>query len=170
MNSDIPLNHTSSPSSPARLAQVFDWIFRLALGLVFAYAAVEKIFDPAAFALTIDNYRLFPAFSIGPLAIVLPWLEMITALAVLIGGPWKRPAALILAVLLISFMLAVGFNLARGLDFQCGCFGSADGGRRAGLTLLIQDTLLLVCAIGLIWRRPWAAMPDTMKGGNEYGL
>lgn len=115
---------------------------------------MEKIIDPAAFAQTIDNYRLFPAFSIGPLAIVLPWLEMITALAVLIGGPWKRPAALILAVLLISFMLAVGFNLARGLDFQCGCFGSADGGRRAGLTLLIQDALLLVCAIGLIWRWP----------------
>lgn len=154
MNSDLPLTPASFTNTPAQLPRVFDWIFRLALGLVFAYAAVEKIIDPAAFAQTIDNYRLFPAFSIGPLAIVLPWLEMITALAVLIGGPWKRPAAFILAILLISFMLAVGFNLARGLDFQCGCFGSADGGRRAGLTLLIQDALLLVCAIGLIRRRP----------------
>lgn len=154
MNPDISLTPESFSNTPARLPRVFDWIFRLALSLVFAYAAVEKIIDPAAFAQTIDNYRLFPAFSIGPLAIVLPWLEMITALAVLIGGPWKRPAALILAVLLISFMLAVGFNLARGLDFECGCFGSADGGRRAGLTLLIQDALLLVCAIGLIWRKP----------------
>lgn len=156
MNSDIPVTPASSSNLPARLPQVFDWVFRLALALVFAYAAIEKIIDPAAFAQSIDNYRLFPAFSIGPLAIVLPWLEMITALAVIIGGPWKRPAALILGVLLISFILAVGFNLARGLDFECGCFGSADGGRRAGLTLLIQDALLLICAFGLIWRRPRA--------------
>jgi len=124
----------------------------MTLGLVFAYAAVEKIAAPAAFALTIDNYRLFLKAAIGPIAIILPWLELIAALGVIIGGPWKRPGALILAVLLISFMLAVGFNLARGLDFECGCFGSIDGSREAGLTLLVQDALLLVCAAGLIWR------------------
>lgn len=154
MNPDISVSPEPSSAPRARLAGACDWIFRLALALVFAYAAIGKIIDPAAFAQTIDNYRLFPVFSIGPLAIFLPWLELTTALAVISGGLWKRPAALILAVLLISFMLAVGFNLARGLDFECGCFGSASGGRRAGLALLIQDALLLVCAVGLIWRRP----------------
>lgn len=148
-----PVSHSGGSPSVRPAEKAINWVCRLALGLVFAYAAVEKIIDPAAFAQTIDNYRLFPAATIGPLAIVLPWLEMTAALAVLAGGPWQRPAALILAVLLISFMLAVGFNLARGLDFQCGCFGSADGGRRAGLTLLIQDGLLLLCAAWLLRRR-----------------
>jgi Methylamine utilisation protein MauE. len=154
MTSNISITSESPSSPPTRLAQAFDWIFRLALALVFAYAAIEKIIDPAGFAQTIDNYRLFPAFSIGPLAILLPWLEMITALAVIIGGPWKRPAALILAVLLISFMLAVGFNLARGLDFECGCFGS--DGRQAGLKLLVQDGLLLICAAYVLTKRDQA--------------
>lgn len=153
------MNPDLSPSnSPffhsARVSNIFDLFCRLALGLVFAYAAVLKIADPAAFALNIANYRLLPTAVIGPTAIILPWLEFIAALGVLSGGRWKRPAALILTVLLIFFMLAVGFNLARGLDFECGCFGGIDGGRRAGLTLLAQDSILLFCGVGLIWRAP----------------
>lgn len=135
------------------------WLWRLPLGLVFVYAAAEKIYDPAGFALTIDNYRLFPVLLIGPIAIWLPWLEMLAGLLVLGGGRWERPAALILGVLLLSFMAAVGYNLYRGLDFECGCFGS--GSRRAGFNLLWQDALLLICSMALIFRVP--------KGGHLQG-
>lgn len=126
------------------------WFWRLPLALVFIYAAAEKIISPADFALTIHNYRLLPLWAIGPLALVLPWLELWAGLAVLKKGEWGRAAALILGLLLIVFMLAVSFNLARGLDFECGCFGP--GGRRAGLTLLGQDALLLVCALMTFFR------------------
>lgn len=131
--------------------KVFDWLWRLPLGAVFIYAAWEKILDPAFFAATIHNYRLLPTSVIAPLAIALPWLEMVAGIMVTIGV-WKRAAALILGVLLAAFMLAVGYNLARGLDFECGCFGS--GGRRAGLNLLWQDALLLICAVMLVLKRP----------------
>lgn len=141
----------TSASRADRRCRSIDWLWRLPLGLVFIYAAAEKITDPAAFAVTIDNYRLFPVFSIGPLAIVLPWLEMWAGILVL-AGAWKRPAAVILGVLLTAFILAVGFNLYRGLDFECGCFGS--GSRRAGINLLWQDGLMLICAVMLIRRRP----------------
>jgi uncharacterized membrane protein YphA (DoxX/SURF4 family) len=143
----------------SRSAKVWDWLWRLPLGAVFIYAAVGKIADPAAFAAAIDGYRLFPRLFIGPLAIVLPWLELSAGLSVLTGF-WKRPAALILAALLCGFMLAAAFNLYRGLDFQCGCFGSGDGGRRAGLALLAQDALLLFCAAA-IWLRLPAGLSRT---------
>ena len=131
--------------------KIFDWLWRLPLGVVFVYAAWEKIMDPADFAATIYNYRLFPLPVIAPLAIALPWLEITAGLMVL-AGVWKRAAALILGVLLVSFIAAVGFNLVRGLDFECGCFGS--GSRRAGINLLWQDALLLVCATALVFKRP----------------
>lgn len=120
------------------------WLCRLVLALVFTYAAWDKILDPAGFALSIDNYRLFPLPLIGPMAIFLPWLEIWAALMLFVKR-WRRAAALILGALLITFILAVGFNLLRGLDFECGCFGS--GGRQAGLILLIQDGMLLICAL-----------------------
>lgn len=129
--------------------KIFDWLWRVPLGLVFIYAAWGKIADPSAFALMIHNYRLFPLWSLGPLAIVLPWVEILAGILVLVGFG-KRPASLILGVLLVSFMLAVGFNLYRGLDFNCGCFsGGGGGGREAGFNLLWQDALLLICAVML---------------------
>ena len=146
------MNEINHPETARRLTAAFDWLWRLPLGLVFIYASLEKIADPDAFALTIDNYRLFPVFSIGPLAIVLPWLEL-WAGGLVITGIWKRPAALILGVLLTGFILAVGFNLYRGLDFECGCFGS--GSRQAGINLLWQDGLLLICAIMLFLKKPF---------------
>ncbi len=129
----------------------FDWLWRLPLGLVFIYAALEKIIDPEAFALVIDNYRLLPQRLVAPVALTLPWLELWAGVLVLIGL-WKRAAALILAGLLTAFLVAVSYNLYRGLDFECGCFGS--GSRQAGIDLLWQDGLLLVCALGLVFKRP----------------
>lgn len=130
-----------------RLQARSSWLWQMPLGLVFIYAAWGKIQDPAAFAITLDNYRLLPLTLIGPLAILLPWLEMVAGILVT-AGLWKREAALILGILLIIFMTAVSFNLARGLDFDCGCFGS--GQSRGAFSLLWQDALLLVCAAMVI--------------------
>lgn len=127
--------------------KIADILWSLPLALVFLYAAWEKIAYPASFAQTIANYHLFPGWSIGPLALILPFVELWAAL-LLFAAKWRKAAALILAVLLISFITAVGFNLGRGLDFDCGCFGP--DGRRAGLRLLIQDSLLLFCALAIL--------------------
>lgn len=126
-----------------------DWLCRLPLALVFIYAACEKITDPAGFAGVIDNYRFFPAWAISPLAICLPWLELWAGMA-LFFNRWKNAGAFIIALLTISFMAAVGFNLGRGLDFECGCFGV--GGRKAGTKLLIQDGILLILAAAIFFK------------------
>ncbi|KXS56328.1 MAG: hypothetical protein AMR96_03285 [Candidatus Adiutrix intracellularis] len=128
---------------------ILEWLCRLSLGLIFIYAALPKITDPTAFALTLNNYRLFPLVTITPLAFILPWLEFWAGILVLCDY-WKRPAALILGILLTSFILIVSYNLYRGLDFECGCFGN---GRRTGMTLLEQDALLLACAVILIVKK-----------------
>lgn len=93
---------------------------------VFIAAAVPKIADPGAFAQAVDRFSILPDAAVNAAAILVSWLELVAAVA-LIAGPRYRPAgAAILFILLMAFTAAVGVNLVRGLDVACGCFGSHD--------------------------------------------
>ena len=96
---------------------------RILLGLVFIAAALPKLADPPAFAKAIWAYELFPAWSLNPLALALPWLELLCGLALCLGF-WLRAAALWTGALLLSFILALAINLARHHPVDCGCFGA----------------------------------------------
>lgn len=97
---------------------------RIVLGLVFIGAALPKIADPPGFAKAIWAYELFPAWSLKPLALALPWLELCCGLALCLGL-WLRAAATWVAALLLGFCLALAINLARHHPVDCGCFGGA---------------------------------------------
>ena len=94
---------------------------QVALGAVFLLASLGKLADPPGFAKAIWNYQLFPAFAIHPLALTLPWLECLCGLALCLGL-WVRAAASWIALLLLAFLAALGFNLARHRPVDCGCF------------------------------------------------
>ena len=94
---------------------------QIALGAVFVVAALPKLADPPAFAKAIWYYQLFPGFLIHPLALTLPWLELLCGLALCLGL-WTRAAAAWITVLLLSFVAALAFNLARHHPVDCGCF------------------------------------------------
>jgi uncharacterized membrane protein YphA (DoxX/SURF4 family) len=116
---------------------LFFWL-RLIMGAIFITAAADKIFDPAAFAKVIFNYQLLPDSLINVAAIVLPWLEFILGLA-LMTGLWLPGAVVLVNVLLVAFLGALVFNLARGLDIHCGCFSTAATGEPATLWYLFRD-------------------------------
>jgi len=119
-------------------------LFRFILGGLFIYASISKIVHPFAFAKIIYNYKLLPDHLIYISAIALPWVEMISGLF-LVAGIFKRTAAIILFSLLIIFIIAISFNLIRGLDFDCGCFTTVtteNGSNPVGL--LIRDILMLI--------------------------
>ena len=99
------------------------WALRLALAGIYLFAAVPKILDPWSFARAIHNFRILPAAWIPELAVTLPALEAIAALAVLTGLLY-RGGALCLTLLSLAFAGGVGAAMARGLDIDCGCFGS----------------------------------------------
>jgi hypothetical protein len=46
-------------------------------------------------------------------------------------------------------MAAAAQGLARGLDFECGCFGSQDG-RRPGPLFFLEDSLLFLLAVFIL--------------------
>jgi uncharacterized membrane protein YphA (DoxX/SURF4 family) len=101
-------------------------IFRLILGVMFVYAGIGKAMDPSGFALDIYHYRILPGWMINPVAIVLPWIEVLAGCS-LLAGVLLPGGALVVSTLLFLFAAALGISLFRGLDISCGCFGSAAG-------------------------------------------
>lgn len=103
------------------------WVVRgaqVAIGLVFVAAALGKIGDGAYFSQQVHNYRLAPLWTENLVAMTFPWIELVAGVA-LVTGPRRRAAAAVALAFMVCFTLAVGAAWARGLDFQCGCFGKA---------------------------------------------
>jgi uncharacterized membrane protein YphA (DoxX/SURF4 family) len=120
---------------------------QLGLGAIFLVAAIPKIADPPAFAHAIYNYHLLPGTVINAMALVLPWVELLTGIA-LLAGVWKRTAAGITGFLLLVFLVALSVSLARGNPVNCACFDvHAKEKSRAALLDEMRWTILRDVAI-----------------------
>jgi len=127
----------------------FLFLIRFFIGFVFIYAAVEKINDPGNFALSIHNYKLFPLFTVNILAIFLPWIEL-TAGMLLVFGISVKESSFLIGAFLIIFIFVVSISLIRGLDINCGCFGTA-GGSKIGIQKILENTFLLLLSFILFY-------------------
>lgn len=124
------------------------------LGITFIYGSYYKIIEPAHFAKIIYGYYLFPDFSINLIAIVLPFLEFFTGLA-LILGIYPRSAALIILSMLFVFIIAISINLSRGMEFDCGCFSFNEAGYTYSVwQLLIRDIFYFVLCLHILFFDP----------------
>ncbi len=123
---------------------------RLVLGGIFIYASLDKIVHPREFAAIIANYAILPAFLVTLPALVLPWLELIAGLF-LVAGFWPRSSALWLSLLLLVFILALGFNALRGIDLNCGCFSTSAADTENAYVLIFRDLLMLLPGLLIIY-------------------
>lgn len=124
------------------------FLLRIIVGFIFIYSAAEKVADPAGFSQSIANYKILPDFLINFFAISLPWIELIAGLFLLFGIAVKENAFIINALLII-FILAISISLIRGLNIDCGCFGTSDGSK-IGAAKLIENFLTLFAGIILM--------------------
>lgn len=123
-------------------------IFRLFLGFIFVFAAVTKISDPEAFSQSIYNYKLLPLSLVNIFAILFPWIEIVAGILLIFGVSVKENSAII-SGLLIIFIIAITISLFRGLDIDCGCFGTVDGAK-VGIVKILENIGLLLLGIFLI--------------------
>ena len=123
------------------------WGCRIALGLVFAFAALPKLMDPDAFAEAIFNYGLVSADTASLLALWLPVLELTVAFS-LVTGVAARGSALLSLGMLCAFSVAIGQAAIRGIDIDCGCFGSQVETKVSVTSLLRNAGLCLLAGIG----------------------
>jgi uncharacterized membrane protein YphA (DoxX/SURF4 family) len=161
---------SETPVRPAVWPRVLLILGRVALGVIFIYAAYAKLhFDGAwhfgdyhfFFAMAIDSYKLLPVSVVEWMARILPWFEL--ALGVLlIAGVGLRWVASITSALLLVFIGAMTRAKILGLEINCGCFGNNE---KLGTATLIRDGSLLLLglavAIGafLIKKRKTAISP-----------
>jgi putative oxidoreductase len=140
------------------------------LAAFFVVAGLSKIADPPGFAHEIHNYRIVPGPIVNAMALILPWLEVVTG-AALFFGIYRRTSAKILAVLLLVFIAALGINLARGRPVDCGCFGTSkvqrtDAERLKEMKIAIArdvGLLLLAGQILLATRREDLGPPGALR-------
>ncbi|PCC73348.1 Methylamine utilisation protein MauE [Nannocystis exedens] len=118
------------------------WVLRLVVAGVLLAAAAPKLADPAAFAAKLPNYRLFPDVLVNVVATTAPMLELLAALA-LLSGRLYRGGVWLSVGLMATFTALIGSALARGIDLDCGCFGSAVQAEPVGALDLVRNIVLL---------------------------
>jgi len=128
---------------------------RLYLGYVFVGASLHKIADPASFALDVATYQLLPLELINITALILPCTEFLAGIMIIVGFR-TRAAALLMSVMMVTFMVGLGWALHLDLDMSCGCFASAsEGDSISGMTMLRDAAWLALCLyVLLLDRRP----------------
>lgn len=130
-----------------------DPIISLAAALVLAWilaaAGVHKFRDRARFGASLQAYDLLPAVLVPVAVTVLPVLELLVAAALLVPAT-RIPAGIAAALLIGTYTLAIGINLARGRrTIDCGC---GDPAQRQPLSewLLLRNGALIGLALLLI--------------------
>jgi uncharacterized membrane protein YphA (DoxX/SURF4 family) len=141
---------------------------RLFLGAIFIFASLDKILNPLTFAKSIDNYQILPDRLVNLSAIILPWIELILG-SLLVAGIWLPGAIALLNLLLVAFFTALVFNVARGLNVDCGCFTQSKVENPSTSWYFVRDSFFLLMGGYLFYRmfvKPSQPPDDPRKPGQ----
>jgi uncharacterized membrane protein YphA (DoxX/SURF4 family) len=130
----------------------FYFIFRVLLGAVFIWASWSKIMEPNSFAGIIQSYQIIPQQMVNPVAILLPWVEAVCGIC-LLSGYLVKGSVLIVDILMIIFILALTYNIYRGVDVACGCFSVAEPGEKITTFTIARDLSLLAVGLWILYYR-----------------
>ena len=121
-------------------------VLRVALAIVFLYAAYMKLREPwLMFAMSIDAYQILPEWAALTLGRILPWLELALGL-LLATGFGLRYSAASASIMLAGFFAVMVRAYVMGMKIDCACFGLGDV---IGPRTLVRDGVLLVLSVGL---------------------
>src|SRR5262245_52593328 len=95
-------------------------VARLSLGIFFLPSALGKLANRHSFIRGVVAYQILPKRIARIFGLVLPWIELVLALA-LIGGVALFITGLATACLLVCFITAITINLRRGREIACNC-------------------------------------------------
>jgi putative oxidoreductase len=143
-------------------------VSRLVLGGVFLYARASKVFDPGGFAASMRSYGLgLPEWFVTLSAYALPPFEVLLGLYLLMGL-FTRASAWTTNGMMILFIVALAQGALRGLEIDCGCFGSASGAEASSLWVdLVRDLGLLALGLQIAFAPPGKFSLDARQRRNK---
>jgi uncharacterized membrane protein YphA (DoxX/SURF4 family) len=130
------------------------WVYhflRLGLACIFIYAGFIKLLDPRAFAHAIAQYDLLPETLLPLVAVGLPVLELLAG----VGLSFEvRGSLTLMALLLLIFLVILGYAIWQNLDIDCGCFTLDELAAQDGvITAFRRDLIMIGATLFLYWRR-----------------
>lgn len=150
-----------------RVLDVIGTLARVGLAAVWLISGGIKAADSGQTYVAVRAYDVLPLDAVGPVAAVLPWLELALGLLLLVGLG-VRAAAAVSAVMLLGFVAGLVQAWVRGLAIDCGCFGgggAVDPDATAYGLELLRDAGFLALAVWLIARpRTLAALDGILMG------
>jgi uncharacterized membrane protein YphA (DoxX/SURF4 family) len=143
---------------------------RWLLAAIFLISAFGKLRDRRGFVAAVLDYRVLPQRWARRFAVVLPWLELALGL-MLVLGIGTRVAAVLSALLLFVFIIAMGVNLLRGrTDLNCGC-GGARHAQTISSRLIARNLGLILLALPLaVWGQDHLRVAGWLGPGLAYLL
>ena len=123
---------------------------RLILAVVFLLASVPKIISPHDFAIAVFRYQLLPDAAINLMAIFLPWIELVAAIALLFPRAGDGAAAILFGLLTV-FTVAISIDLIRGINISCGCFTLDSDAGPIGWWEVVRDVGFMAAAGFVLW-------------------
>jgi uncharacterized membrane protein YphA (DoxX/SURF4 family) len=137
-------------------------VLRLVLGVVFIVAGASKIGHADMFAAQIAGFRILPQAVIAPMALGLPFLEIMLG-GYLILGLFTRASAWVAVGLLFAFDAAIASAVVRGMSVSCGCFGPNDTTVTTWAEVA-RDAVFVLLAVIVALRPPGALALDRRIG------
>src|SRR5471032_3706513 len=137
-------------------------IARLIVGGVFVVAGGLKIGHADQFAAQIAAFGIVPQPVVAPMALLLPFLEVLLGLY-LIVWLYTRLVAGIAVVQLLIFAGAIASAVLQGHSLSCGCFGPGDTSVTSWPEVGRDLALALVAAF-IAWRPPGMLALDRRMG------
>ncbi len=131
-------------------------ILRIYIGAVFIYASVHKIIHPEIFATDIATYDILPLSLINLMAIILPYIEIVSGILIIIG-PFQKEAALMISGMMVIFLIALIIALYKGINISCGCFASQSVEEDPiSYKTVVRDSIWLLISLYVLFfdRRP----------------
>jgi uncharacterized membrane protein YphA (DoxX/SURF4 family) len=101
------------------------FVVRVLLGGVLLATGALKVGHAPELAAAIAGFRLLPAGATGPLALALPYFELLLGGYLLIGL-FTRAAGIVSAVQFVVYAGAIASAVLRHIPANCGCFGPHD--------------------------------------------
>lgn len=128
------------------------------VGVLLGWAALAKLGDIPALARDMHNFRILPMAAEHLVAIVLPWIELVAALSLILGIRSRAGEAVAMS-LMVVLTAAIALAMARGLNIECGCFGTA-GALKVGPAKLLENVGILTLAlVGMLQAAPEGQAP-----------
>jgi len=120
---------------------------RIIFAVVFTLSAYTKLVDIQAFAQSMNSYAILPKSLVPIFTYYVPIMEFGLALGFVIST-FAGVTAVVTAVVVVVFQIALASLIVRGIEIDCGCFGRFATTPKAALIrnfiILFLDSLLLL--------------------------